>query len=100
MANLINPNYNMKFMNFSHANPFLETFSASFEHDADDAVTPPPPQPPTAFALGHRKKFLDPNSISFSSLSKPGPTDNYHNQYAPDTCQSIAYETKSGTLIL
>lgn len=63
----------MKSMNFSQLNPFFDAFSASFPHDAGDA---PPPLPAATPSLGglfaQRKKFLDPNAISFSSLSKPG----------------------------
>lgn len=56
-------------MNLSHPNapPFV-VLSASVEHEANDVVEPP--SPPPCF-LGHRKKFLDPISLSFSFLSKP-----------------------------
>jgi hypothetical protein len=69
-------------MNFSQAKPpVLEAFSACFEHDEDGVVVPPS----TAVFLEHRKKFLDPSAISFSSLSKPGPphqkqTNHIHRQ--------------------
>lgn len=65
-------------MNLSQGNPFLVAFSASFEQREVDEVTAAPPLSPVASAaafFGQRKKFLEPNSISFSSLSKPVDTN-------------------------
>lgn len=45
------------------------SFFASFAQDANDVVTLP--STVVAAFLGHRKKFLDPSSSSFSFLSKP-----------------------------
>ena len=81
--------YGRKSMNLSQENPVLESFSASFEHELGDAVTPPklPPSAPLALAdfFGHRKKLRDPNTISFSSPFRPGPHKHY-NQSLPHTC--------------
>lgn len=63
-------------MNLSQANPVLATaWLASLEHEEDGVVATPPPLPiplrSVADFLRHKKKFLDPREISFSSLSKP-----------------------------
>lgn len=67
-------------MNLSQANPVLATaLLASLEHEEDDVVATPLALPiPISLCsaaasdfLRHKKKFLDPREISFSSLSKP-----------------------------
>lgn len=65
--------YNKKSMNLSQGITVLLAFPASFEHVDEDVVVPSLLllQPSFTGFLGHKKKFLDPNSISFSSLPKP-----------------------------
>lgn len=50
-------------MNFSHGKGILVVVSACFPQLKDDVVE--------ATFFGHIKKFLDPNALRFSSLSKP-----------------------------
>lgn len=68
--------HNENSINLSQGNPFLLPSSATFEHlAAVDVVTAPPLSGAVTTAIaaffGQRKKFLEPNAISFSSLSKP-----------------------------
>lgn len=74
-------NHFNKSMNLSQPNPPplpLLALSASLEQGANGVVELPSPSvPPFTVAvdiLGYRKKFLDPSSLSFSSLSKPAPS--------------------------
>lgn len=63
----------MKSMNLSQGNEIFVAvaLSACFAQlEEEDDV--PAPAPAEFDVFGHRKKFLEPNPISFSSLSKPG----------------------------
>lgn len=82
------PNYNMKSMNFSQANPdFTTALPASLEHEEEeeeeeDGVVWTPPVSAAGF-LWHKKKFLDPSEISSASLSKPGSATNRETKHSP-----------------
>lgn len=66
--------HNMNSINLSHGIPIFAVLPASFEQleedDEEEEVVSSLFSVPQLF-LGQRKKFRDPNAISFSSLFKP-----------------------------
>lgn len=62
-------------MNLSHGTETLDPFFASVEQVEDDDAAPPASAalspPSVSDLLQHRKKFRDPNVMSFSFLSRP-----------------------------
>ena len=75
---------NKKSMNLSHGTEILDTLSASVEQVEDDVVSlASAALSPTSGSdfLQHRKKFRDPNVISFSFLSRPAAFKNRINHH-------------------